>query len=206
MNVTTGLFTRTKYNNNHIINTEMNTPTEEELEELEKKLKRRKANRGVHALHDQTISDPELDPDNLDVVDALERIGQAVRRQADQELGLQDEPETIEDIHSQEPSPRDAASYELIKEKIIDVMENDLSERERNVLCLRFGLKAGYAPTLEEVGRQFKVARERIRAIEAKALKKMKHPKRIRDMSKFFDEESSSIDKPKPEALRQLGL
>ena len=183
----------------------MNKPTEEELEELEKKLKRGKANRGVHALHNQAISDPELDPDNLDVVDALERIGQEVRRAADQEVGLQDKQETIEDIYSQEPSPRDVAALELLHEKIRDVMDS-LSERERNVLSIRFGLQHDYARTLEEVGRQFKVTRERIRALEAKALKKMKHPKRIRDMSKFFDKESSSIYKTKPEALRQLGL
>ena len=64
-------------------------------------------------------------------------------------------------------------AYSLLREKIIDVLDS-LTERERNVLSLRFGLQDGYSRTLEEVGRQFKVTRERIRQIEAKALDKLK--------------------------------
>ena len=62
------------------------------------------------------------------------------------------------------------------------------------------------ALTLEEVGQQFSVTRERIRQIEAKALRKMRHPTRIRQLHGFFEADQSSVNKPKPEALRQLGL
>ena len=64
-----------------------------------------------------------------------------------------------------------------------------LTEREREVLKLRFGLGDGYSRTLEEVGKQFKVTRERIRQIEAKALRKMRHPTRIRQLKGFLDTE-----------------
>src|SRR5581483_7885400 len=69
-----------------------------------------------------------------------------------------------------------------------DVLDT-LTERERRVLSLRFGLIDGYSRTLEEVGKQFKVTRERIRQIEAKALRKMRHPTRIRQLHGFFDAE-----------------
>ncbi|MEI7775447.1 MAG: sigma factor-like helix-turn-helix DNA-binding protein, partial [Verrucomicrobiota bacterium] len=72
------------------------------------------------------------------------------------------------------------------KEKIRDVLES-LTERERQVLEQRFGLVDGYSRTLEEVGRQFRVTRERIRQIEAKALRKMRHPTRIRQLEGFLD-------------------
>ena len=68
-------------------------------------------------------------------------------------------------------------------------MLDSLTERERRVLSLRFGLIDGYSRTLEEVGKQFKVTRERIRQIEAKALRKMRHPTRIRQLHGFFDAE-----------------
>ena len=73
-----------------------------------------------------------------------------------------------------------------LKEKLSDVLET-LTERERKVLELRFGLVDGYSRTLEEVGRQFKVTRERIRQIEAKALRKMRHPTRIRQLQGFLE-------------------
>jgi RNA polymerase primary sigma factor len=79
-------------------------------------------------------------------------------------------------------------AYSLLREKIIDVLDT-LTERERRVLSLRFGLVDGYSRTLEEVGKQFKVTRERIRQIEAKALRKMRHPTRIRQLHGFFDAE-----------------
>ena len=66
---------------------------------------------------------------------------------------------------------------------------SSLTERERKVLELRFGLADGYSRTLEEVGKQFKVTRERIRQIEAKALRKMRHPTRIRQLSGFLERE-----------------
>ena len=77
-------------------------------------------------------------------------------------------------------------SYSLMKEKLGEVMSG-LTERERKVLELRFGLGDGYARTLEEVGKQYKVTRERIRQIEAKALRKMRHPTRIRHLQGFLE-------------------
>lgn len=85
-------------------------------------------------------------------------------------------------------NPYDQTAYSLLKEKIIDVLES-LTERERNVLSLRFGLTDGYSRTLEEVGKKFDVTRERIRQIEAKALRKMRHPTRIRQLHGFFESE-----------------
>ena len=81
------------------------------------------------------------------------------------------------------PSPQDSASYTLLKEQLEEVMKT-LTPREAKVLKLRFGLEDGKARTLEEVGREFMVTRERIRQIEAKALRKLRHPsrsKRLRD-------------------------
>ena len=79
-------------------------------------------------------------------------------------------------------------SYSLLKDKLGDVFTS-LTERERKVLELRFGLTDGYSRTLEEVGKQFKVTRERIRQIEAKALRKMRHPTRLRQLQGFLDGE-----------------
>jgi RNA polymerase primary sigma factor len=89
----------------------------------------------------------------------------------------------IEDQSAENPS--DMTSYSLLKEKLQDVLTT-LTERERKVLELRFGLADGYARTLEEVGKQFKVTRERIRQIEAKALRKMRHPTRLRQLQGFL--------------------
>src|SRR5256714_7472896 len=80
----------------------------------------------------------------------------------------------------------DMTAIVLLKEKIKDVLET-LTERERQVLEQRFGLGDGYSRTLEEVGRQFQVTRERIRQIEAKALRKMRHPTRIRQLHGFLE-------------------
>jgi RNA polymerase primary sigma factor len=90
----------------------------------------------------------------------------------------------IPDTTAEDPS--DVTAIALLKEKIRDVLES-LTERERQVLEQRFGLVDGYSRTLEEVGRQFKVTRERIRQIEAKALRKMRHPTRIRQLQGFLD-------------------
>jgi len=83
-------------------------------------------------------------------------------------------------------NPYDTASNNLLKEKMLDVLES-LAPREKEVLTLRFGLKDGVGRTLEEVGKLFKVTRERIRQIEAKALRKMRHPTRIRQLNGVFD-------------------
>lgn len=90
----------------------------------------------------------------------------------------------IEDKGAENPS--DMTAIVLLKEKIKDVLDT-LTERERQVLEQRFGLVDGYSRTLEEVGRQFKVTRERIRQIEAKALRKMRHPTRIRQLEGFLE-------------------
>ncbi|MEM0965439.1 MAG: RNA polymerase sigma factor RpoD [Verrucomicrobiota bacterium] len=87
-------------------------------------------------------------------------------------------------------NPYDQTAYSLLREKIVDVLDS-LSEREKKVLSLRFGLVDGYSRTLEEVGRQFEVTRERIRQIEAKALRKMRHPTRIRQLHGFFDSDQA---------------
>jgi len=91
-------------------------------------------------------------------------------------------------------NPYDMTAYSMLREKIIDVLDS-LHERERRVLSLRFGLTDGYSRTLEEVGKQFKVTRERIRQIEAKALRKMRHPTRIRQLHGFI-EGDQPIQKP----------
>ena len=84
------------------------------------------------------------------------------------------------------PVPAEAAASTLLKEQLIDVLET-LHERERKVLSLRFGLEDGRARTLEEVGREFNVTRERIRQIEAKALRKLRHPSRSRKLKDYLD-------------------
>ena len=84
------------------------------------------------------------------------------------------------------PAPADAAAYTLLQEQLKDVL-NTLTDREKKVLRLRFGLDDGRARTLEEVGREFKVTRERIRQIEAKALRKLRHPSRSKKLKDFIE-------------------
>ena len=122
----------------------------------------------------------------------VERV-RAVLKMAQQPISLQapvgDSEDTsfgdfIEDKSAENPA--DQAAIVLLKDKIKDVLDT-LTERERAVLEQRFGLVDGYSRTLEEVGRQFKVTRERIRQIEAKALRKMRHPTRIRQLEGFLE-------------------
>ncbi|MBL9204303.1 MAG: RNA polymerase sigma factor RpoD [Opitutaceae bacterium] len=124
----------------------------------------------------------------------VERV-QQIMKMAQQPISLQspvgDGDDTsfgdfIEDKSAE--NPYDMTAFSLLREKIIDVLDS-LTERERRVLSLRFGLVDGYSRTLEEVGKQFKVTRERIRQIEAKALRKMRHPTRLRQLTGFFDAE-----------------
>lgn len=84
------------------------------------------------------------------------------------------------------PAPHDAASYTLLREQLEDVM-NTLTPREAKVLKLRFGLEDGKARTLEEVGKEFDVTRERIRQIEAKALRKLRHPSRSKKLRDYMN-------------------
>ncbi len=90
----------------------------------------------------------------------------------------------IEDKSAESPS--EITSFSLLKDKLTDVLTS-LTERERRVLELRFGLGDGFTRTLEEVGKQFRVTRERIRQIEAKALRKMRHPTRLRHLHGFLE-------------------
>ena len=122
----------------------------------------------------------------------VERV-RAVLKMAQQPISLQapvgDSDDTsfgdfIEDKTAD--NPMEEAGFAMLKEKIGDVLCT-LTEREREVLEQRFGLKDGYSRTLEEVGRQFQVTRERIRQIEAKALRKMRHPTRIRKLEGFIE-------------------
>ncbi|QQY07412.1 MAG: sigma-70 family RNA polymerase sigma factor [Candidatus Xiphinematobacter sp.] len=122
----------------------------------------------------------------------VERV-RAVLKMSQQPISLQspvgDSEDTsfgdfIEDKRAENPA--DMAAIVLLKEKIKDVLST-LTERERQVLEQRFGLTDGYSRTLEEVGRQFNVTRERIRQIEAKSLRKMRHPTRKRQLEGFFE-------------------
>ena len=84
------------------------------------------------------------------------------------------------------PAPADAASHTLLRETLGDVLDS-LTPREEKVLRLRFGLEDGRSRTLEEVGKEFNVTRERIRQIEAKALRKLRHPSRSKKLKDFLD-------------------
>ncbi|MFP6901354.1 MAG: RNA polymerase sigma factor RpoD, partial [Opitutales bacterium] len=128
----------------------------------------------------------------------VERVRQ-IMKMAQQPISLQspvgDSDDTnfgdfIEDKAAENPS--DMTSFSLLKDKLGDVLTS-LTERERKVLELRFGLTDGYSRTLEEVGKQFKVTRERIRQIEAKALRKMRHPTRLRQLQGFLDGKEEEI-------------
>ena len=90
----------------------------------------------------------------------------------------------IEDLSA--PAPADAATFQLLREQVEEVLDT-LSERERRVLQLRFGLEDGRGRTLEEVGRDFGVTRERIRQIEAKALRRLRHPSRSKKLRDFLE-------------------
>jgi RNA polymerase primary sigma factor len=90
----------------------------------------------------------------------------------------------IEDKSAENPS--DVTSYSLLREKLSDVLTT-LTERERKILEMRFGLLDGYERTLEEIGKMYNVTRERIRQIEAKALRKLRHPTRVRHLQGFLD-------------------
>ncbi len=144
----------------------------------------------------QLVQDYGREPTPEEVAEEInlpvERV-RAVLKMAQQPISLQspvgDSDDTsfgdfIPDQTAEDPS--DVTAIALLKEKIRDVLDT-LTERERQVLEQRFGLVDGYSRTLEEVGRQFKVTRERIRQIEAKALRKMRHPTRIRQLEGFLE-------------------
>ena len=144
----------------------------------------------------QLVQDYGREPTPEEVAEEInlpvERV-RAVLKMAQQPISLQspvgDSDDTsfgdfIPDQAAEDPA--DVTAISLLKDKIKDVLTS-LTERERQVLEQRFGLVDGYSRTLEEVGRQFKVTRERIRQIEAKALRKMRHPTRIRQLEGFLE-------------------
>jgi RNA polymerase primary sigma factor len=117
----------------------------------------------------------------------------AVLKMAQQPISLQSPVGDSEDTHfgdfiedKSAENPSEMTAYSLLKERLKDVLQT-LTDREQDVLTLRFGLADGYSRTLEEVGRKFTVTRERIRQIEAKALRKMRHPTRIRKLEGFLE-------------------
>ncbi len=144
----------------------------------------------------QLVQEYGREPTSDEIADEIhlpvERV-RAVLKMAQQPISLQapvgDSEETslgdfIEDKGAEDPS--DMTSMSMLKDRIKDVLDT-LTPREREVLEQRFGLIDGYSRTLEEVGKQFQVTRERIRQIEAKALRKMRHPTRIRQLEGFIE-------------------
>ena len=109
---------------------------------------------------------------------SLETLETPIGEEDDSHLG-----DFIKDEDS--PAPQDSAAYTLLKEQLEEVMST-LTPREAKVLKLRFGLEDGKARTLEEVGKEFKVTRERIRQIEAKALRKLRHPSRSKKLKDYM--------------------
>ena len=127
----------------------------------------------------------ELDNMNPEKVREIMKIAQdpisletPVGEEEDSHIG-----DFIEDQES--PAPAEAASYELLREQLNEVLRT-LTPREEQVLRLRFGLEDGRQRTLEEVGQQFNITRERIRQIEAKALRKLRHPSRSKKLRDYL--------------------
>jgi RNA polymerase primary sigma factor len=149
----------------------------------------------------QLVQDYGREPTPEEIADEMELPVERVRavlKMAQQPISLQspvgDSDEAnfgdfIEDKKAE--NPMDMTSYSLLKSKLADVLSS-LTERERKILELRFGLTDGYARTLEEIGKQFKVTRERIRQIEAKGLRKLRHPTRIRHLQGFLESEDAA--------------
>lgn len=130
-------------------------------------------------LADSLVQTPEKVRDILRISQEPVSLETPIGEEEDSHLG-----DFIED--STAMAPIDAASYQLLKEQVDEVLHT-LNDRERRVLELRFGLSDGRNRTLEEVGREFGVTRERIRQIEAKALRKLRHPSRSRKLRDFLE-------------------
>jgi RNA polymerase primary sigma factor len=152
----------------------------------------------IMRMQKRLLQDFGREPTSEEIADEMqlpvERV-RAIVKMAQQPISLQspvgDGDDTsfgdfIEDKATENPS--EVTSFSLLKDKLTDVLSS-LSERERKVLELRFGIGDGTPRTLEEVGKQFRVTRERIRQIEAKALRKMRHPTRLRHLHGFIEVE-----------------
>ncbi len=133
---------------------------------------------------------PEEAAEEMDM--PVERV-RAVYKMAQQPISLQSPVGDGDDAHfgdfiedKSAENPSEMTAYSMLKERLQDVLDT-LTDRERQVLDYRFGLTDGYSRTLEEVGKKFTVTRERIRQIEAKALRKLRHPTRIRKLEGFLE-------------------
>ena len=136
--------------------------------------------------------EPTLDELGKELDLPIERVSEIIRI-APEPLSLETPIGEEEDSHladflqdDESTSPTDAATYLMLREKIEEALDQ-LTPRERDVLKMRFGLDDGYPHTLEEVGKHFQVTRERIRQIEAKALKKLRHPTRCRRLRDYIE-------------------
>lgn len=150
----------------------------------------------VKKISSQLLHENGHDPSPEEIAERLELPVERVReimRIAQDPVSLETPIGEEEDSHlgdfipdDDAPAPADAASHTLLKEQLEEVLST-LTDREANVLRLRFGLVDGRSRTLEEVGAQFNVTRERIRQIEAKALRKLRHPSRSKKVKDFLD-------------------
>ena len=135
--------------------------------------------------------EPTLDELAKELELPVERVSEIIRiapepLSLETPIGEEEDSHLADFIQDQETvSPDEAASYQLLRERIVEVL-SELSGRERDVLRMRFGLDDGYPRTLEEVGRHFQVTRERIRQIEAKAIKKLRHAKRRKKLEEYL--------------------
>lgn len=150
----------------------------------------------VKKVSSQLLHETGHDPSAEEIADKLEMPAERVReimRIAQDPVSLETPIGEEEDSHlgdfipdDDAPAPADAASLMLLKEQLNEVLST-LTDREAKVLLLRFGLEDGRSRTLEEVGKEFDVTRERIRQIEAKALRKLRHPSRSKKVKDFLD-------------------
>lgn len=150
----------------------------------------------VKKVSSQLLHETSHDPSAEEIADKLEMPAERVReimRIAQDPVSLETPIGEEEDSHlgdfipdDDAPAPADAASLMLLKEQLNEVLST-LTDREAKVLRLRFGLEDGRSRTLEEVGKEFDVTRERIRQIEAKALRKLRHPSRSKKVKDFLD-------------------